>query len=234
MSPSDKPLSRGQRAAVAAIAAVGYPLIAMLGRSCRWVVEGAEHLAGVTDSGRQPILALWHGRILPGTYFFRRRGIVVMTSEHRDGEWISRIITRFGFGTARGSSTRGGKRALLQMRREMAGGRGTAFTLDGPRGPALVAQPGALWLAKATGNPVVPFHAEASRAWVLPSWDRTLIPKPFSRVAMVIGAPIEVPSEADADRIELARRQVEEALASLADRARELARTRPGERSGSV
>ena len=114
-------------------------------------------------SGRQPVLSFWHGRILPATYFFRRRGIVVITSENFDGEWIAGIIERFGYGTARGSTSRGGRKALLQLTRDMAGGKPAGFTVDGPRGPARVAQPGAVWLAKATGNPVVPFHLEADR-----------------------------------------------------------------------
>ena len=108
-------------------------------------------------------MAFWHGRILPATIYFRRRGIVVITSENFDGEWIAGIIERFGYGTARGSTSRGGRRALLQLKRDMAAGRPAAFTLDGPRGPARVAQPGAVWLAKATGNPVVPFHLEADQ-----------------------------------------------------------------------
>ena len=96
-------------------------------------------------------------------FYFQRRGIVVITSENYDGEWIARIITKFGYGTARGSSSRGGPRALLQLMRDVRAS-GVAFTLDGPRGPALVAQPGAVWLSKATGNPLLPFHVEAAPA----------------------------------------------------------------------
>ena len=109
-------------------------------------------------------MAFWHGRILPATFYFRRRGIVVITSENFDGEWIARIIERFGYGTARGSTSRGGLKAMLQLVRDMEQGKPAGFTLDGPRGPARVAQPGAVWLARATGNPVLPFHLEASRA----------------------------------------------------------------------
>ena len=128
---------------------------------------GLEHLEAVAQSGRQPIMAFWHGRILPATLYFRGRGIVVITSENFDGEWIAGIIERFGYGTARGSSSRGGRRALLQLKRDMAAGHPAAFTVDGPRGPGRVAQPGAVWLAKATGHPVLPFHIEASRHWTL-------------------------------------------------------------------
>src|ERR1700681_2366521 len=162
------------------IAAVGYRLVAVLGSTLRWRTEGLEHLDRVVAGGRQPVMAFWHGRILPATYYFRRRGIVVMISENFDGEWIARIIERFGYGTSRGSTSRGGQRALLRLKREMEEGRPAGFAVDGPRGPARKVQPGVVWLAKLTGNPVVPFHMEASKYWSLNSWDRTQIPRPFS------------------------------------------------------
>jgi lysophospholipid acyltransferase (LPLAT)-like uncharacterized protein len=168
---SDWRASRLKRLEAAAISAVGYGAVAALGATLRWRVEGLEHLDAPVRSGRQPIMAFWHGRILPATYYFRRRGIVVITSENFDGEWIAGIIRRFGYGTARGSTSRGARRALRQLTRDMAAGRPAAFTLDGPRGPARVAQPGALWLAKVTGNPVIPFHIETDRHWTLGSWD---------------------------------------------------------------
>src|SRR5438045_1164029 len=187
--------SLSKRAQAKLIAAVGYRLVASLGAPLRWRTEGLQHLDEIVATGRQPIMTFWHGRILPAAYFFRRRGIVVITSENFDGEWIAGIIERFGYGTARGSSSRGAVRALVQLKRDMAAGKPAAFTLDGPRGPAMVAQPGAVWLAKATGNPIVPFHIESRRHWTLRSWDRTQIPKPFSLVAIAIGEPIEVPPD---------------------------------------
>ena len=201
------------------IASVGYRLIALLGSTLRWRTEGLEHFDAIAASGRQPIMAFWHGRILPATYFFRRRGIVVITSENFDGEWIAGIIERFGYGTARGSSSRGAKRALLQLRRDMAVGKPAAFTVDGPRGPARVAQPGAVWLAKATGNPIVPFHIEADRYWTARSWDRTQIPKPFATAAIAIGEPFDVPTDADPDAVEVARCELETSLEVLRQRA---------------
>ena len=216
---SDWRSSRRKRAEVAAIAAVGYPLINALGQTLRWRVEGREHLDAVTASGRQPIMAFWHGRILPATFYFRRRGIIVITSENFDGEWIARIIDRFGYGTARGSTSRGGLKALLRLKRDMEAGKSAAFTIDGPRGPARVAQPGAIWLAKSTGNPVVPFHAEASRHWTLSSWDETQIPKPFTTVALAIGEPLSVPADASDARVEEERLRLESRLRSLEARA---------------
>jgi lysophospholipid acyltransferase (LPLAT)-like uncharacterized protein len=212
--------STSKRILAKLIPVVGYPIIAALTSTLRWRADGAEHLDAVARSGRQPIMAFWHGRILPATYYFRRRGIVVITSENFDGEWIAGIIERFGYGTARGSTSRGGLKALLQLRRDMAGGKPTAFTLDGPRGPARVAQPGAVWLAKATGHPIVPFHIEADRYWTLDSWDRTQVPKPFATMAIAIGEPMDVPADADDAAIEGTRGAVEERLAALELRAR--------------
>src|ERR671913_521751 len=163
--------SRSKRLQVAAIAGLGYPLINALGHTLRFRVEGLHHYDAIVASGHQPVMAFWHGRILPATVYFRRRGIVVITSENFDGEWIARIIERFGYGTARGSSSSGGRRAILQLVRAMKAGRPAGFTLDGPRGPARVAQPGAVWLASATGSPLVPFHLEASPHWSMRSWD---------------------------------------------------------------
>jgi lysophospholipid acyltransferase (LPLAT)-like uncharacterized protein len=208
-----------KRLQAASIAAVGYPLINLLGRTLRWRVDGLQHLERVAASGHQPIIAFWHGRILPGTLYFQRRGIVVMTSENFDGEWIARIIHRFGYRTARGSTSRGARKAMLQLVREMAKGRGTGLTLDGPRGPARVAQPGAVWLAKATGNPVVPIHLEASSHWTLGSWDRTQVPKPFARVSLAIGEPLYLPRDADDDALDRARAELERRLSSLEQRA---------------
>ena len=114
--------SRSKRLQAALIPRVAYPLIATLGRTFRWRIEGAEHYDRVIAAGRQPIMAFWHGRILPATVFFQRRGIVVITSANFDGEWIARIIERFGYGVARGSTSRGATRALVQLRKMMADG----------------------------------------------------------------------------------------------------------------
>ena len=211
-----------KRLQVAAIAGLGYPLINALGHTLRVRVEGMEHYDAIVRSGHQPVMAFWHGRILPATFYFRRRGIVVITSENFDGEWIARIIERFGYGTARGSTTRGGRKALVQLVRAMRAGKPAGFTLDGPRGPARLAQPGAVWLARTTGNPMLPFHLEAERAWTLGSWDRTQIPKPFASVALVVGEPIAVATGATDDQLEAARVLLEMRLAELEQRAREL------------
>jgi lysophospholipid acyltransferase (LPLAT)-like uncharacterized protein len=208
------------------IAAIGYRLVAALGWTLRWRTVGADQYDRVIAGGREPIMACWHGRILPATYYYRRRGIVVVTSENFDGEWIGGIIERFGYGTARGSTSRGARKALLQLTRDMAAGRAAGFTVDGPRGPCGVAQPGAVWLAKATGNPVLPFHIEAARFWTLRSWDRTQIPKPFATVSLAVGEPLNVPADADEACLETARQLLEARLHALEARAAELLSSR--------
>ena len=219
---STRRLSSRQVASAAAIAAAGHPLVAALCRTVRWTAEGMRHYDAIQASGRQPVMAFWHGRIVHATWFFRHRGIVVMISENFDGEWIGRLIERFGYRTARGSTSRGGARALVRMRRLAVGGSPTGFAVDGPRGPARSVQPGAVWLASLTGHPVLPFHSEADRYWTARSWDGSQVPKPFARAAMVVGAPIEVPRAASADVIERKRAELERSLHDLADRARTL------------
>ena len=218
------PLPASRRAKATVIAAVAYPVAAMLGRTFTWKVEGAEHFAELLRANRPPILALWHGRILPATLYWRHRGIVALTSENFDGEWIARLMARFGFRAARGSTSRGGSRALVQLRRELTAGHVAAFTVDGPRGPARRAQPGAVWLAGATGHPVLPFHIEADRGWHARSWDRALIPKPFSTIAVSIGGPLEVDGT-DGTVIDAARAQLEARLAELERRCDSMLRS---------
>ena len=214
-------LTSARRAKAAAIAAAAYPLAAALGRTLRWRVDGAGHYDELMRAGRPPILALWHGRILPATFYWRNRGIVAMTSENFDGEWIARLMARFGFRAARGSTSRGGSRALVQLRRELAAGQVAAFTVDGPRGPARSAQAGAVWLAGATGHPLLPFHLEADRCWTARSWDGSLIPKPFSTTAIAIGEPMIVAGTGEAV-VERARRDLEQRLGLLEIKCREM------------
>src|SRR5688500_15046268 len=131
-------LTAAQRMKAGAIAAVASPIVGTLGRTDYWIEDGAEHLRAL-DAARQPfMLALWHGRILPATLYVRDRGMVAMTSQNFDGEWIARLMRRYGYAQARGSTSRGGPRALVQMKREVEQGKSVAFTVDGPRGPARV------------------------------------------------------------------------------------------------
>jgi lysophospholipid acyltransferase (LPLAT)-like uncharacterized protein len=216
--------SGAKRRQVAIIAGLGAPLIKLLASTWRWRVEGEERLREAERGGAHAIHAFWHGRIVHGTAHFRDRGIIVITSANFDGEWIARIIQRFGFGTARGSSSRGARKALLQLVRD-ARAHPTAFTVDGPRGPARVAQPGAVWLSKATGNPVIPFHAEAAAHWSLRSWDQTQVPKPFTTIALVFGRPFVVPRDTDDEGLEQYRVRLEQELVTAEQRCRVLLST---------
>ena len=207
--------SRRKRLEAAGISALGYPAINVLGRTWRWRVAGFEHFESIFASGQFPVMAFWHGRILPALYYFRGRGIVVITSDNFDGEWMARIIHRFGYMTARGSTSRNAARAALRAKRLIEEGHPVGLTVDGPRGPARVAQPGAIWLAKATGNPVLPFHLEAASHWTAPSWDASQVPLPFSRIALVLGEPIPVPVNANADVLEAKRVELEGVLGRL-------------------
>jgi len=221
VTTADWSASARKRTEVAAIAALGYPVLRALGSTWTWQVSGAEHDEAIRARGEHPVLALWHGRILPAAHYFQRRGIVAMASENFDGEWIARILMKFGFGIARGSTSRGGSRALRQLV-QTVGSHGVAFTLDGPRGPAEVAQPGAVWLSKATGNPLMPFHCEAASSWTMKSWDRTQIPKPFTTVAMAIRPPLYVPRDADAQALRSALTALEASLAEARTECRRL------------
>jgi lysophospholipid acyltransferase (LPLAT)-like uncharacterized protein len=216
-------LSASQRLKARAIAVAGYPIVYALGRTWTWSVEGASRFDDIVRSGRQPILALWHGRILPATLFWRDRGIVALTSANFDGEWTAQLMGRFGYRAARGSTSRGGSRALVQLRRELAAGHAVAFTVDGPRGPAQVVQPGAVWLAGATGQPLLPFHIEASSHWTARSWDAAQIPRPAARVAVSIGAPLAVSSTDDAV-LKTCTADLKEALKALEARALQMIR----------
>lgn len=165
------------------------------------------------------ILAFWHSCIFPAIYAWRNLQIRVMSSDSFDGEYTGRIIRKFGFVKVRGSSSKGAVRALLGMRRVIEEGASVAFTIDGPRGPRYVAKPGPVVLARATGAPMVAFHIALAKPWVLNTWDKSMIPRPFSRALLRVSRKIQVPEDSgDADR----KRYHAELQAAL-DRVREFA-----------
>jgi len=204
----------GKRVRAAAISAAAAPFMEGVGATYHWLEHGVEHLERLTHDGRPAILAWWHGRTLASVLYFRDRQVLAMTSASADGEIVARIIRRFGYQVARGSSSRGGVKALVLLRKEMTKGASVAFAIDGPRGPARVAGRGAVWLAGTTGNPILPVHTEASKFWSLRSWDRHQIPKPGSHVAIAIGAPLTIPDTEDAT-IEAGQRALEQSLVRL-------------------
>jgi hypothetical protein len=138
------------------------------------------------------IFSLWHGQLLPLLWQHRGEGVLVLISEHRDGEIVARAATSLGFGLIRGSSTRGADRALISMSRELQAGKEVAITPDGPKGPSEKFAPGALIAAQRSDSFIVPVAAAADRAWRLNSWDRFMIPKPFARVTIAYGEPAKV------------------------------------------
>jgi len=197
---------------------LGYWIIRLVGATLRWEIKDPQRLDSVLAAGKRLILAFWHGRIFAATYYFRNRGIVVMTSQHRDGEYIARVINRFGYQAARGSSSRGSLGAIVECLRAMKEGSDMGLTIDGPRGPRYVAKPGAAYLAKKSGNPVVPFNVSVRGKWVLRSWDRFEFPLPFSRAVVLVGNPIYVEADATRDQIETAERQIQRSLDELRER----------------
>jgi lysophospholipid acyltransferase (LPLAT)-like uncharacterized protein len=206
-----------QRLVIRAADLAFYVLINLVGCTVRFNVEGGEHWEAATKDGRQPIYTCWHNRVFLATYFFRGRGIVVMTSRSFDGEYIARFIQRFGFGASRGSSSRGAVGALVEMIKLVRAGRPAGFMIDGPRGPRYVAKMGAVLLAKKTGAPVLPFAVNAARYYAVPSWDGTRIPYPFTRARVRIAPPIYVPPDADEAALSAKRDELQRVLDSLAD-----------------
>jgi len=202
-----------QRLLIRAADLAFFVLISVIGRTIRWQVEGWDNWEAATGAGQVPIYTFWHNRIFTGTYFWRKRGIVVMTSQSFDGEYIARFIQRFGYGAARGSSTRGAVGAIVEMARLMRAGLPTAFTIDGPKGPRYVAKMGAVLLAKKTGQPILPFTITTRRFWEAKrSWDGFQVPLPFTRARVDIAAPIYVSSDANDEALEAKRAELQAAL----------------------
>jgi lysophospholipid acyltransferase (LPLAT)-like uncharacterized protein len=225
-SASEKPsaagssLSLGKRLVVSVVEKVFFALISVVGMTLRFEVEGKEYEEEASSAEGPPILAVWHDRIFAGVYFLRGKGLIVMVSRSLDGEYIARCIKRFGFGTARGSSTRGGMEALGEMVDLVQDGSPAAFTVDGPKGPRHVAKLGPCLLSKATGSPMLPFSVEVASFWEVNSWDRLQIPRPFSRARVFFAAPIVVPADADEAAIDTKRAELQAALDGLVDKGR--------------
>jgi lysophospholipid acyltransferase (LPLAT)-like uncharacterized protein len=212
--------SFSKRLQVELIARLGYPLLSGWGSTYRFRTEGAENIDRALALG-SPIASFWHGRIVPALIYFRGRNVAAMASESFDGEWISRLLSQFGYRTIRGSNSRGARRATLQMLRDVKN-TPIALTVDGPRGPNRVAHPGATWLARASGNPVLPFHLEADRYFTLRHWDRSQVPKLGARVVAVIGEPFLIPPESNDDELESYRLRLEDSLQRCEARCHQL------------
>lgn len=207
-----------QRFLLWALTWIGYLGIRLICPTLRWNVSIEDGGPSRPDPERI-IYVFWHRAVFMATYFYRDRGIRVMTSSSFDGEYIARIIEKFGYKAVRGSSTRGAVRALLGMHTEVEAGHSVAFTIDGPKGPIYVAKPGPVLLARNTEVPIMPFYIAAENAWVLKSWDRFVIPKPFSRVQVRVGRFVQVASEISSEQSQQLHSEMQSAL----DRVRESA-----------
>ncbi len=218
LEPSCPKFTLWQRLALWLITWAGFLAIRLIGPTLRLTVS-IEEGGPASLEARPMILSFWHSCIFPATYVWRDLQIRVMSSDSFDGEWTGRIIRKFGFVKVHGSSSHGAVRGFLGMRREVEQGATVAFTIDGPRGPRYVAKPGPVSLARASGAPMVAFHIAVEKAWVLNTWDRVMIPKPFSRALMRVSRQITVPAEAG----EVERARFHRELQHSLDRTREFA-----------
>lgn len=205
------------------MARFGYPVFRSLAAtwSQKWV--GIEHILTRGGSAAPCILTTFHRSLLGGSWVGRNQGFGVMVSQHGDGELISDVLQRIGFETIRGSSSRGGARALIQMMRVPL--RTTlVLTVDGPRGPAEEVKDGVLVLAARSGRLISPTGFGASRSWRAKSWDRLIVPKPFARIALYTTEPLAIPPECvqDPDARAHWRQVVRERLVDAHERAQEL------------
>jgi len=213
-------LSRLRRMQIPVIAWAAYWLIRLLGPTLRLEVIGVHNAIQVRSEGEPAIGAFWHRCILSAVWIWRERGIVVLNTVNFDGQWTRRVIERLGFGTAQGSSSRGGVEGLAAMAQSLEAGRHVAFTIDGPRGPRYVAKPGPVILARRTGRPISVFHIGVERAHTFQkSWDLFQVPHLFSRAVMFVAPPIRVPMNADSEMMKSKQDEMQGALERVRDAA---------------
>lgn len=172
-------------------------------------------VAELRRQGQAIVFSLWHGELFPLLWVHRDEGVSVLISEHRDGEIIARVAERVGFATVRGSTSRGGGRALLGLTRVLKEGRDIAITPDGPRGPAHRYAPGALIAAQRAGAPIVPVAIHIDRALRFDSWDSFAVPWPFARLTVAYGAPTRVEASTVREAVDEADRFTELHMAAM-------------------
>src|SRR5580700_7758407 len=215
-----RPLSPFRRAQVPLISGAAYAFARITGPTLRYEVLGWQHIERVHRQNRHCVYSFWHQTIFLAMWWWRHRGVVAMTSANFDGQILGRALARLGFGTAHGSSSRGGLGGLSVLAKQLRQGHDAAFAADGPRGPRYIAKPGPVILARKSRCPIVAFHLFAEHAHIFEkAWDLFLLPRPFSRVVLVIGQPIEVPAEPG--RHTIANKQAH--LQGMLERVRETA-----------
>jgi len=210
-----RPLSRSDRLKAAAIGLAGYAAIEAICRTIRWTSIGDSYVDDVHRSGKRAIFTIWHGRIFPAAYHWKGRSIVMLASMNRDAEAMAQCIARFGFGTARGSSSRGGMQALAEMARAIQNGHDVGFTVDGPRGPRYVAKPGPILLAMKTGAPILCTHLSLKHKIQLKSWDGFQVPRPFTSAVVLKAPPIWVPEHSSEDQIHAYQKLMQQTMDDL-------------------
>lgn len=201
--------------------AVGFRLLQLGARTLRYEIDDRAGMIG-TPVSENFIGALWHNRLLIfpfvlRRFFFHRHGAALISAS-RDGELLADAIKRFGFDVVRGSSSRLGASAILQLADVLASGRDVVITPDGPRGPSYELGPGIIFLAQKSGAAVVPINMEYSSCWRIKSWDRFIVPRPFARVRVIIGAPYRVKSTSTDDEFEAERLRLQNAMMALVER----------------
>lgn len=207
-----------RRAQIPIIAAAVYSVIRTLGPTLRFEVLGAQHGERVYAQNQRCIWTFWHRIIIPIVWWARNRGIVVMNTTAFDGQWTRKVIEWLGFGTAQGSSSRGGLRGLAVMAQRLEQGLDCGFTIDGPRGPRYVAKPGPVMLARKSGCPILAFHVGVDRGKTFKNtWDHFLLPAPFARAVILCDPPIYVPADADAALMEAKHAEMQRALEHVRD-----------------
>jgi hypothetical protein len=209
--------SFGQRLSLALVSWIVPAVVALIGSTLRIRFSLEEGSLTTVDEIHPGIFPFWHGCVFPAMWVFRQQKLAVMTSRSLDGEFIARVIERLGFVPIRGSSSRGGQRALFEMISFVQQGGGAAFTIDGPRGPRHVAKKGPIQLARATGVPITAFYAAVEKKWVFNSWDRFVVPKPFSRVLVRVAKKMYVPRDAENLVLENCYREMQAALDRITD-----------------
>lgn len=199
----------------------GANLIRLLMKTLRLRVEMPDGSPDILPPSTPMIYALWHAQMFIPIYVYQRREATVLISKHRDGEYINRIVTRMGYRSVRGSTTRGATSGLRALLNELKAGREVAFTPDGPRGPRHVLQSGIIYLAERSGCPIVPVAAAARKCWRLGSWDRFIIPKPFTTAVVCQGEPVGIPPGLNEEQRQEWRSRLETTLMELSQQARQ-------------
>lgn len=187
----------------------------LVGKTSKTVVIGQEAYDTLKVRSPHLIYVAWHEQILLHTWFWRHQGITILISQSRDGEYVNRLLELLGFRSARGSSSRGGVRGLLQLVRTLKDVGSVGIIADGPRGPARACKPGAILLAKQSGIPIVPTAAAISRYKRVKSWDRLVVPLPFATFTLAYGEPIVIPDKLEKDVLGEYQRQIDQALNTL-------------------